>query len=147
MAASEVYIVLIDPLNLRSGITTFTFNHMITISPYGGLGNRMRALDSVFSLIETPGEKIRLIWKRTDSLNCRFGDLFLIPEFVDLVEKNKFLTTSFNRNYSKIVTQNLLNLGSFLGIGYDKVFYENEISLLKKKTTTSGSLIRTALSI
>ncbi len=49
---------------------------MITIVPEGGLANRMRAVDSAYSLSKAHNKKLKVIWLRNNDLNCPFNVLF-----------------------------------------------------------------------
>ena len=48
----------------------------ITLIPYGGLANRMKAIESVLHLIEDTSLQVTAIWFKDKGLNCRFDDLF-----------------------------------------------------------------------
>lgn len=50
---------------------------MITLVPYGGLANRMKAIDSALALTNDTGQRLRIIWFQDKGLNCRFDQLFL----------------------------------------------------------------------
>lgn len=49
---------------------------MITVRPVGGLGNRMRVIDSAVALGKRLNRPVRVIWERNRDLNCRFDRLF-----------------------------------------------------------------------
>ena len=53
---------------------------MITVKPYGGLGNRIRVLHSVFDINFDLNDQIRIIWDHEAGLNCAFEELFEVPE-------------------------------------------------------------------
>lgn len=53
---------------------------MLMIEPLGGLCNRMRALDSALALATNLGHDLAVRWYRDPSLNCRFNDLFVLPD-------------------------------------------------------------------
>jgi hypothetical protein len=50
-----------------------------TLIPQGGLGNRMRALDSALALAADTGRKLVVVWHLDAGLNCRFEELFEVP--------------------------------------------------------------------
>lgn len=50
---------------------------MITLVPYGGLANRIKAIDSALALAHDTGTRLRVLWFRDEGLNCRFDQLFL----------------------------------------------------------------------
>lgn len=49
---------------------------MIYLQPTGGLGNRMRAIDSMISLCQKHKRNLAIIWKPTSEINCDFSDVF-----------------------------------------------------------------------
>ena len=48
----------------------------ITLVPFGGLANRMRAIESLVRLIQDTGAGGKVIWFKDQGLNCRFDALF-----------------------------------------------------------------------
>lgn len=61
----------------------------ITIEPFAGLGNRMRAMDSAVGLAAEEGVRLRVVWTRTPDFNCSFRDLFEVPEGIELRERTR----------------------------------------------------------
>lgn len=53
---------------------------MITVKPYGGLGNRIRVLYSVLGINQELGHEIKILWGCNPTLNCPFEELFVCPE-------------------------------------------------------------------
>jgi hypothetical protein len=49
---------------------------MITLVPYGGLANRMKAIDAAMALAHDTNNDLDIIWFRDQGLNCRFNELF-----------------------------------------------------------------------
>lgn len=67
-------------------------NPVLTIEPWGGLCNRMRALDGAMALARDQGMTLRMIWRLDRSLGCRFDALFLpIPEISETVHIKRFI--------------------------------------------------------
>jgi len=58
----------------------------IVFEPFSGLGNRMRALDSVLPLARKFGAQLRVLWPLYRDLNCRFEDLFEVPETISKID-------------------------------------------------------------
>jgi len=58
----------------------------IVFEPFAGLGNRMRALDSVLPLARKFGADLRVLWPRYRDLNCRFEDLFEVPGGISKID-------------------------------------------------------------
>ena len=56
---------------------------MIVIQPRGGLGNRMRAVDSAIALAEKLDKKLNVIWLLNSECNCKFQDLFVLPDKIN----------------------------------------------------------------
>lgn len=48
----------------------------IYLLPIGGLGNRMRAVDSAKALAAESGKNLVVLWKSNFELNCRYDELF-----------------------------------------------------------------------
>ena len=51
----------------------------MTLEPIGGLGNRMRAIDSGIALSRYAGCELHVVWTVRNQMPCRFEDLFEIP--------------------------------------------------------------------
>ncbi|MBN1147304.1 MAG: hypothetical protein JXA78_08610 [Anaerolineales bacterium] len=58
---------------------------MLVVAPIGGLGNRMRVVDSSIALSKATGQSLRLIWLLNPSLNCKFDELFILPESIERI--------------------------------------------------------------
>ena len=52
---------------------------MITLEPIGGLGNRMRVLDSGIALSRYTGCELHVVWTIRNQMPCRLEELFEIP--------------------------------------------------------------------
>jgi len=52
---------------------------MIALEPIGGLGNRMRVLDSGIALSRYTGCELHVVWTIRNQMPCRFEDLFEVP--------------------------------------------------------------------
>lgn len=59
----------------------------ITITPYGGLANRMRALNSVLELARTSQLPLKVVWFSNFELNAPFEELFETPQYDALLIK------------------------------------------------------------
>ena len=57
----------------------------IVFEPFCGLGNRMRALDSVLPLARRLNAELEILWRLDGHLNCRFEDLFQTPAGVSRI--------------------------------------------------------------
>lgn len=56
----------------------FRFDSTLTLVPHGGLGNRMRAIDSAITLSHRLQKQLHVIWlNNTPQLRCPFDRLFL----------------------------------------------------------------------
>lgn len=67
---------------------------MITLVACGGLGNRMRAMNSAAGLAERTGHQLRVVWEKDPSLACRFRELFIPPGKIEVIE-----TIPYDRAY------------------------------------------------
>ena len=61
--------------------TTIVKTRKITITPYGGLANRMRAMNSVIELAKLSSIPVNVVWFSNFELNAPFGELFETPDY------------------------------------------------------------------
>ena len=52
---------------------------MIHLTPYGGLANRMRALNAAIEFAQTINRPLVVIWFKNRELNAAYDDLFTPP--------------------------------------------------------------------
>ena len=64
-----------------------SFELAITVEPCGGLGNRMRALDSGIALSRALGRELNVIWTVRKEMPCRFEELFEIPAAISVLRQ------------------------------------------------------------
>lgn len=64
----------------------------ITLIPYGGLANRMKAIEALIILTKDTGLHSTAIWFKDQGLNCSFGQLFQPLEIPRLTLRNAALT-------------------------------------------------------
>lgn len=63
---------------------------MLTISPVGGLCNRLYALHSAIHLADAAQQDLRLLWQRDEKFGAHFHDLFEpIPSVKAYVDKDR----------------------------------------------------------
>ncbi len=103
---------------------------MITIKPFGGLANRMRALDSSYALAKEFGRPIHLIWEKSFELNCSFDHLFELPKNVTYDEYDIGRKQLALKNR---MTKALRKIGLFLPRGYDHYLFNDEIIVLENQ--------------
>jgi hypothetical protein len=98
---------------------------MLTVKPFAGLANRLRALDSVMAIAAHDNRKVKLIWNKNIECNCSFTDLFTIPENVELKE----IATRFQDNgrVDKTKRKIFKLIGITIPTGYQKVMYDHHI--------------------
>lgn len=58
----------------------------LTLSPLGGLANRMRAILAADTLCREVGSELKVVWMRESGLNARFCDLFQPLSVADVQE-------------------------------------------------------------
>lgn len=66
----------------------------LTLSPLGGLANRMRAILAADTLCREVGSELKVVWMRESGLNARFCDLFQplsVADVQELEQKDYFL--------------------------------------------------------
>lgn len=101
---------------------------MLTIECLGGLGNRMRALDSAIALARALGYPITMVWNMDASLGCRFNDLFYPPACIQkIVHRNR--KSRIERLLSKITYNTGRTKELFMGQqevekGATRIFYD-----------------------
>jgi hypothetical protein len=64
-----------------------TIPRVLTLEPIGGLGNRMRVIDSGLAFARAFGLRLRVVWTRTPDLGCRFDALFEPIPALEVVER------------------------------------------------------------
>jgi hypothetical protein len=108
------------------------YKRMITIKPFGGLCNRMRAIDSVREIAKKTDMKVRIIWENNHSLFCDFNRLFITPPGFTIAQTVNYMP----QFYIKMKRQSIEHLRKrniFLPLGYDKYFFDKDILALKNK--------------
>jgi hypothetical protein len=60
---------------------------MITVEPCGGLGNRMRVLDSAIAWSRAVGSELHVVWTVRKEMPCRFEELFEIPPAISVLRQ------------------------------------------------------------
>lgn len=111
----------------------------ITVVPFGGLGNRLRVLNSAFSLSRDLGTDLELLWFVKPELNSELNDLFAATGF-DYVPMPRwkrallqpFLKHVFIQKYEKAYRR-------FLRLFYDKVYFDSDL------TTRAPAQLRTEM--
>lgn len=94
---------------------------MIIIHPEGGLSNRLRAIDSAIALAEKHEMKLHVIWERNRDCNCKFRDLFVVPnEFEHLTEIKRGLIVKILKRLAPI----------YLSIGKNRFLGKHQIEKL-----------------
>ena len=105
----------------------------ITIVPFGGLGNRMRVLNSALYLNERlGGSKLQLVWLVKAELNAPFDKLFLSASIVFNLIRGiryalflKFFKHIFIVKYPKVYR-------TFMSIFYDLILFDDDIKKLRE---------------
>jgi hypothetical protein len=104
---------------------------MITIKPYGGIGNRIRTLDSVIAFTQQDKTPVTLIWEKSPTLNCDFEKLFEIPDYITVINKDGLHSTLAMKSYAGV--RKILGLaGIRLPFGYKKYILEKEMKRLRE---------------
>lgn len=108
---------------------------MITVKPYGGLGNRIRVLYSVLALNEYLNDRIKIYWDCSSELNCPFEKLFICPE--------NWVVVNIQQGFKRDITRyalNRLHLSKLRSLKYDVVIYDEDVSQLKKNNNRLDEL-------
>lgn len=88
---------------------------MIYIKPTGGLCNRMRTIDSLFSLCKIYKIDLTVLWTQDKFLNCPFNEVFETPKFKEFNLKIIDCPAGFPENFPRFPTGNY-KINSFHGI-------------------------------
>ncbi len=102
---------------------------MITVKPYSGLANRMRAIDSVLALTKNHNTNIHIIWECNSVLNCDFEDLFLAIPGTKVI-LNRIAMPELAMRIIKKLVKLLRKIHLYLPLGYNKYLFENELKTL-----------------
>jgi len=103
---------------------------MITIKPYGGLGNRIRSIDSLIAATEKKQVPIKIIWEKTPSLYCSFDELFTLPGRVHVINKKKTQSLLVSKCFT-LAGLILKRIGLRIPVGYKTYIFEKELKELK----------------
>lgn len=112
----------------------------ITITPYGGLANRMRALNSVIELAKVSSIPLQAVWFSNFELNAPFGELFETPDYSALSIKeagffDRFLYRSPRRHtlWLPRITAPLM---------FDTTIYSSDFVALRDKGILVDTILR-----
>jgi len=91
----------------------------VTLVPYGGIGNRISAIESAVRLCGRLGASLRVVWLRDWGMKALFGDLFADIPGIDVVGPSfwNLIAEDWPRK------RNLFVPAPFQGIRYDRCFY------------------------
>jgi len=99
----------------------------LTVKPIGGLGNRMRALDSAYQLAMEHGFTLQVIWELNRFLNASFSSLFLPVDGVQVRETvNKGLYPIRFPEKSPVARSGTRWLANLLAPQADWCFYQDD---------------------
>jgi len=127
----------------------------LVVKPFGGLANRLLALDSAIKLKRSlKPARMKVIWERNRRLNCKFSHLFEIPPELEVHETigfDKFklrsyacIYNSFHPNSFKWPWFNFL-LGKERW--FSRKYYANEIEGILSNTAILNPEVRRSLYI
>lgn len=115
---------------------------MITVKPYGGLGNRIRVLYSVIGINREVGHEIKILWGCSKDLNCPFEELFIYPD--------KCQIRNFEQGLVKTVYEfslRKLRFSKFRPYIYDLALTNNKILEIRNETADFLTLFKNHSSI
>lgn len=77
---------------------TSPLNPALYLLPWAGLANRMRGIDSSFSLCRKNGRALRAYWIKEPFCNIRFDDLFMpvVSEWVTIIDASPIQDLCYN---------------------------------------------------
>jgi len=102
---------------------------MITLVPVGGLGNRMRAIDSAIALAREVNSELRIVWYKDKGLNCHFDELFQKLPFDNNItlKEASFLDLLI---YDRPRKKNFYLPGYFQRLFFNSCIYEDDVNKL-----------------
>lgn len=98
----------------------------ITLVPYGGLANRMKAIEALIVLTRDTGIHSTAIWFKDQGLNCSFNRLFQPLEISRLTLRNAFLTDYLLNDRPR--KKNFFVPRLFQKIRFDSCLHEDEVT-------------------
>jgi len=98
----------------------------ITLIPYGGLTNRMKAIESLIQLLSHADAEGIFIWFRDKGLNCRFDQLFQPLEVKGLIQKEASFTDHILYDRPRLKNCRIPSL--FQKLIYRDCLHENEVT-------------------
>lgn len=115
---------------------------MITVKPYGGLGNRIRVLYSILGLNQDLGHEVKILWECSSDLNCLFEELFVCPD-------NWRIRNIEQGLYQKLYQYSLskLRLSKFRPFIYDLVLLDYNIVKIRRESGDFHTLLKNHSSI
>ena len=117
---------------------------MITVKPHGGLGNRMRVIDSAWLLAKRTGKHLTVVWEMSAELNCSFTDLFLLPDTLSLKE---YKSNGIGNRISALLSKSMNKLGVHLPAGYDFYLFNKDILTAKSLDADLPAMVKGKKSI
>lgn len=106
----------------------------------GGLGNRMRALDSAIGFCNKYDKELHLVWPFFKGLNCPFDSLFERPDaVVSISSPSEYSKSKLVRNI-KVSRRKIAR--SFYRFFYDKVIFKKQVYTLLEQDFNFDDLAR-----
>ena len=106
----------------------------------GGLGNRMRALDSAIGFCKKYDKELHLVWPYFKGLNCPFESLFEVPKNVrTLSSPSEYSRNKLIRNLK--VARRKIAAGLYR-LSFDKVINKKDVYELMQKRFNFNELSR-----
>jgi hypothetical protein len=110
----------------------------ITLKPYGGLANRMRAIDSAYILAEYFDIKLRINWEMSFELNCPVDMLFRLPERIELRE---YYVIGLAKRSMENLQRTLAKFHVFLPPGHEIYLFDKQIEDHRNNNTDFKKLL------
>lgn len=98
----------------------------ITLVPYGGLANRMKAIEALILLTEETGAESKAIWFKDQGLNCPFERLFRPLKVSGLTLRNAVFTDYILNDRPR--KKNLYIPHLFQKIRFNSCLHEDEVT-------------------
>lgn len=100
----------------------------LTLSPLGGLANRMRAILAADALCRSLGIRLKIVWLKESGLNARFCDLFQPLPIGEVEELSPFSSWG----YVPPRKRNFFIPRLFQSVRYDLCLFDHQLSTLQE---------------
>ncbi|MCG8699622.1 MAG: hypothetical protein MI922_16325 [Bacteroidales bacterium] len=111
---------------------------MITIRPFAGLANRIRAINAACCLAEDKNVELKLLWNQTRECNVKLSNLFSISDTLNVKEIQSAYQDDGRVDHQLRKLCKMLNIKRYKG--YDSVLYHADVKKLMNEDKDFNSI-------